>query len=115
MALFLQYGDTPLHTAVYWGETDVAQVLLKAGADAKSTDKVHVVMGMLSFVQRWYDDATLTSQGGVDFDQQHHLFHVCVNNAGRLHFALLCCVPSNLWAGGFLFCKGQACCCCGTV
>lgn len=85
----------------------MAKVLLKAGADAKAANKVHVVTGMFPFVLRWYDDPALASQGGVNSNQQHHLLRGCVANARRLHSMLVCCVPSNFQTGDFCFPKDR--------
>jgi hypothetical protein len=32
-------GATPLHTAAWWGRTDVAQVLIASGAKVNATDQ----------------------------------------------------------------------------
>jgi len=32
-------GQTPLHIAAYYGQKDIVEALLKAGADLKLTDK----------------------------------------------------------------------------
>ena len=41
--IFLQSGSTPLHAAVeasWWGNKQVIEILIKAGADFSATDKV---------------------------------------------------------------------------
>ena len=38
--MFLQWRQTPLHTAVQWGRIDVVKILLTKGADINAKDVV---------------------------------------------------------------------------
>ena len=38
--MFLQYHQTPLHLAAYYGQTDTVKMLIDNGADVNAKDEV---------------------------------------------------------------------------